>query len=166
MLHVLSPRSSGLFSRVITESGFPSIRTLSDATYASENLLASAVGCTHGYLHDNTTTTTSAPSESILSCLRGVPAKMLMAADVPQQGWGPTVDGMEFAHSALWLLEQGEFNLSGINLVVSGANHDEGTLFVYPPAGMYNEPIVQEASYTQAITQFVDSWLPPSSPEV
>jgi para-nitrobenzyl esterase len=105
-LHLVSPRSAGLFHRAIVESGYPTTawRTRDDGR-AQGDALATSLGCTN-------------PAQ-VLSCLRSKTQTQILLA-LPQAApqvveaigravWEPVVDGIVIPDQPRTLLEQGEF---------------------------------------------------------
>lgn len=132
--HVVSPLSSGLFHRAISESGgcTVGIATAQESDANAANV-ASAVGCD------------SAPD--VLACLRAVPVSTLLDAygafDISD---APTisVDGGFLPNHPRALFDAGTF--SRVPYIL-GANSDEGTLFFIGAT-----PIETPAEYTAALT--------------
>jgi para-nitrobenzyl esterase len=121
-LHVVSPRSGGLFHRAVMESGYASTRweTLEEAELQG-NQFALALGCTN--------------ASQVLSCmrsksrdevLRALPAGRDEFVETPIR-WSPIVDGLEIPDQPRFLYERGAFNRVPMLL---GANRDEGWVFV------------------------------------
>ena len=121
--HLASPKSLGLFSRAIMQSG-----ACSDAFYfdgaaaeAQGDALADAVGCT---------------GPQTLECLRGKSANELVSALPIKRGlllrpgiwWGPVADGIELPTLPLTALRRGAF--AKVPLII-GWNRDEGMLFTH-----------------------------------
>ena len=137
-LHLVSPKSAGLFQRVIVESGAgaggsPAVPgAIGDQQGAS---LATTLGCT-----DATT---------LLSCLRGKAVADILATGGTEAGphWWPVVDGLVVPADPLKLLAAGTFNKVPTLL---GNNKNEGTLFVL------QSPPTDDASYLA----FADGLLP------
>jgi para-nitrobenzyl esterase len=142
LVHLTSPKSKGLFERVIVESAWTPYGsgTLPQATADQGGAaLAQALGCTSASV--------------LLSCLRGKSAADVLAA-VPTKGgglsavgvdWLPVVDGFVLPDDPMQLFARGAFNKVP---TVLGTNKNEGTLFVYfmtPPMDM--NPPVDPASY-------------------
>jgi para-nitrobenzyl esterase len=122
-LHLVSPRSAGLFHRAVMESGYGSSRwkTLEEAE-SQGNDFAVALGC--------------ANASQVLSCMRTKsPEEVLRALRTAPRWefvetaahWGPVVDGLEIPDQPRFLYEQGAFHRVPILL---GANRDEGWGFV------------------------------------
>ena len=120
-LHLFSPKSAGLFDRVIIESGACSFAGATEAIAETQgDDLATAVGCTD--------------PASALSCLRGKSADDLLLA-LPKKvaeigpggaGWLPIVDGVNIPDQPKTLLDAGSF--TKVPTIV-GSNKDEGTIF-------------------------------------
>ena len=126
-MHALMPSSKGLFSAVLSESGFPQTRSLVYAEKASAEF-AGLVGC-------NASGNNAA---DMISCLRNASLDDLLAAENKQSGnpfsspgWSPTNDGDVFPMSPAKALLTGSFD-SSLTQWIAGSNTDEGTMFVYP----------------------------------
>jgi len=132
--HVVSPLSSGLFHRAISESGgcTAGIATAQDSAALAANI-ATAVGCD------------GAPD--VLDCLRGVPVDTLLDAYGNFEIGGPrpiSVDGGFLPDHPRNLFDTGNFSHVPYLL---GANADEGTLFF-----IGTDPIETQAEYTAELT--------------
>ena len=122
-LHLLSPKSQGLFHRAVVQSGACS---LAGGTQASAELqggdLAAAVGC--------------ADPPKALECLRGKPPEELLLALPEKPGeigpggaaWVPIVDGYNMPEQPAALLASGSFTKVP---TILGTNADEGTIFFF-----------------------------------
>jgi para-nitrobenzyl esterase len=129
--HVVSPASSGLFHRAISESGGCSVgvRTAAQAATAADSVSA-ALGCDVAL--------------DELACLRAAPVvDLLDAAGIVPEGsetdLGISVDGGFLPEHPRTLLDAGEFNKVPYIL---GANRDEGTLFF-----LESTPITTDEEY-------------------
>lgn len=120
-LHVLSPKSAGLFHRAIVESGACSIPGSTEkAAEAQGDQLATALGCTD--------------ASKALECLRGkTPDEILVAlpgkpAEIGPGGaaWVPVVDGVNMPDQPAAMLAGGQFAKVPVLL---GSNKDEGSIF-------------------------------------
>ncbi|APR84208.1 Carboxylesterase, type B [Minicystis rosea] len=120
-LHLFSPKSEGLFHRVIVESGACTLPGSSQSqAEAQGNDFATALGCTD--------------SSKTLECLRGkTPDEILLAlpgkvGEIGPDGaaWVPVVDQFNIADQPSKLLAQGKFTKMP---VILGSNRDEGTIF-------------------------------------
>jgi para-nitrobenzyl esterase len=120
-MHVLSPKSAGLFQRAIVESGPCALTTGTlQQGEAQGAQLAAAVGCTD--------------QAQILECLRGKTSDELLLALPLKPGeigpggaaWRPVVDGWNMPDQAPAMLAGGQFAKIP---VILGTNKDEGTLF-------------------------------------
>jgi para-nitrobenzyl esterase len=127
--HLVSPRSAGLFSKAIIESGPCSMPLVTpEKSRLQSQQLAQAVGCL-------TPATTPADADTVdLDCLRAKPVDQLLSA-IPDDGifglhggarWSPTIDG--------WVLDRPieEAMRAGAAAkvpVLIGWNADEGRLF-------------------------------------
>ncbi|RZI79755.1 MAG: carboxylesterase family protein [Rubrivivax sp.] len=152
-LHLLSPRSAGLFQGAISESG-PCVLlrnvTLAQIRDQSESL-SNRMGCPSG------------PGQ--LACMRQQSTNALMNATPPnldiinsKPEWVPAIDGVTLPQAADKLLQSGRVNKVP---VMFGNNHDEGRLFV---ALTYHQPLgraVTAAEYTSAVNLMVGPKLGP-----
>lgn len=152
-LHVLSPRSSGLFQRAISQSG-PCVLLrnvpLSQITAQSE-ALSQTMGCPNG------------PGQ--LACMRQKTTAELMNATPPnldiinaKPEWVPAIDGVILPQAADKLARSGRINRVP---VMFGNDHDEGRLFV---ALSYHIPLqraVTAAEFTSAMNLMVGPTLAP-----
>jgi para-nitrobenzyl esterase len=119
-LHVLSPKSGGLFQRAIVESGPCALDGgTSKELEAQGDALAQKLGCT---------------GADVLTCLRSKTPDEILTA-LPQKtgvigpsgaAWLPTVDGINLPDHPRALLASGAFNKMPVLL---GTNQDEGSLF-------------------------------------
>jgi carboxylesterase type B len=126
-LHLIAPRSAGLFARALMESGLPTAQPHRFATERFANVTAAA-GCPAGG---------GAPG---LACLRALSTAGVVAADAaaaPSGGniftspqWGPTVDLDEFSDDPANLMKGGQLHRDVA--FAAGSNTDEGWLFIYP----------------------------------
>ncbi len=128
-LHMVSPASSGLFQRLITESGTCHLVTVpgrDPGTPAEDSAeerglrLAREVGCGEG---------------DVLACLRGkTPDELLAASGSPMDlmrphvPFGPSVDGEVLPAPPAQLLKEGRY--TKVPMLV-GTNEDEGSLFTF-----------------------------------
>ncbi len=139
-----SPLAKGLFRGAIAESGsyvefqpyFPSIEPLKTAETSggfapSGNSIATAVGC----------------GNQMASCLRGVSANTLIAAQIGVLY--PFVDGKLLTQTPSAAFASGQFNKVP---VISGTNHDEYRLFVAEQYDGSGNPIDTSDEYTDAVT--------------
>ena len=122
-LHLVSPRSDGLFERAVMQGGFASYRwrTREDGE-AQADAFASALGCID-------------PAE-MLACLRGKTRDQILGAlptgaeqfsETARTHWGPLVDGLEIPDQPRMLFELGAF--SRVPILI-GSNRDEGWTWV------------------------------------
>lgn len=120
-LHLFSPKSAGLFDRVIIQSGACSFTGGTEATAEAQgDDLAKAVGCTD--------------AATMLDCLRGKTADELLVAlpkkpaEIGPNGasWLPIVDGVNIPDQPKKLLDAGSFTKVPTLL---GSNKDEGSIF-------------------------------------
>lgn len=117
LVHLTSPKSQGLFTRVIVESGAAVRGAVASTTAAADSrsaVLANALGCTD--------------EGTLLSCLRAKPADDVQAAR--GLAWGPVIDGFVLQDEPMKLFASGSFAKVPILL---GTNKNEGTFFVNPP---------------------------------
>jgi para-nitrobenzyl esterase len=122
-LHLVSPRSAGLFHRAVMESGYASSRWKTREEAESQgNDFAAALGCAN-------------PSQ-VLSCIRLKSWDEVLRAlrsalrwEFVENGahWGPVVDGLEIPDQPRISYERGAFHRVPILL---GATRDEGWAFV------------------------------------
>ncbi len=139
-----SPLAKGLFRAAIAESGsyvefqdyFTAIETLKSAETTngfapSGNSVATAVGC----------------GGQTASCLRGVSADDLVAAEVGVVY--PFVDGKLLTQTPTAAFKSGEFNKVP---VIAGTNHDEYRAFVAEEYDGTGNPIDTEDEYNTAVT--------------
>jgi para-nitrobenzyl esterase len=122
-LHLVSPRSAGLFHRAVMESGYASSRWKTREEAESQgNNFAAALGCAN-------------PSQ-VLSCMRTKSQDEVLRAlptaarwEFVENGahWGPVVDGLEIPDQPRISYERGAFHHVPILL---GATRDEGWGFV------------------------------------
>ena len=135
------PKSAGLFSSVLSESGHPIISPRAYAVESARNWTSKVQGCS------------AADDAEAMACLNAKSADDL-ARSIPTPppfhgsiGWGPQIDlRNEFADNPLALLLEGRFN-AGVT-AVAGTNTDEGTMFVYPA---YPNPMSREDLHEYAM---------------
>ena len=127
-MQALIPSSHGLFSSMLSESGFPSTRPLDYAISTSESF-AQEVGCMNQ----------TSNADDVLSCMKTVPLEAMLKSENARSGnpftnpgWSPVTDYDLFPANALKILLTGAFNATGMLNWVVGSNTDEGTMFVYP----------------------------------
>jgi para-nitrobenzyl esterase len=129
-MHLVSPKSAGLFARVIVESGAGAAGYLAlPQTAADQNgaSFATAMGCTD--------------ASTLLTCLRATTVTNVLATTegtTSDYDWFPAVDGFVIPSDPGALFTAGTFNRVPTLL---GNNKDEGTLFVDP------DPPTDDASY-------------------
>ncbi|MEZ4222918.1 MAG: carboxylesterase/lipase family protein [Polyangiaceae bacterium] len=121
-LHLASPKSAGLFNRVVIQSGPCDLLTkpLADAEKQGADL-AAAVSCAN-------------PTD-VLGCLRGKsPDELLNALPIKSAvvlgngvTWGPTIDGDVLPQLPSTRIAAGNFNKVS---VMTGTNADEGDVFI------------------------------------
>ena len=124
-LQIVSPLAAGLFQRAILESGpfismrpIASTRTLAEQDKHSDEFIGK-LGCSGAY--------------DVLACLRDQPLDQVMRAlpaspiGQAEPVWAPVIDGHVVPTEPGDALRAGKFNKVP---VISGSNHDEGTLFM------------------------------------
>ncbi len=124
LVHLASPKSAGLFARVIVESAWAepgSISFTTEAADAAGDRLARALDCTG--------------EASLLACLRGKPVADILRATAesgsPFAGglaWAPVADGFVLPDDPVKVFEHGAFNEVP---TLIGNNRNEGTLFFF-----------------------------------
>ncbi|CAK0825370.1 unnamed protein product [Prorocentrum cordatum] len=124
VMHMVAPRSFGMFTSALFESGFPHART-NNISLAQGSAFSRAAGCDQSANRItcliSKTTEELKDAESITS-----PPNSNVFATL---GWGPTIDNDEFAEDPKLLFAQGRHaNVP----VVGGSNTNEGDAFVYP----------------------------------
>jgi len=146
--HLVSPRSFGLFTEALFESGMPSAKAQNVAVEQGGNY-SQAAGCSE--------------DSDVLACMRGKKTAELTKAEgilnpasanpFTSMGWGPSVDVVDIPEDPLALIMAGKH--AGVP-VVGGSNTDEGDLFVYPsyPLGMTND------QYKQFVRDFISNGRP------
>lgn len=106
-----SPAASGLFARVIVQSGAYDLTQAPLATAeAAGEAFAAKAGC---------------PSQTA-ACLRSLPVPAILASEQPA-GYQPNIDGLVLTQSLKTAFAGGQFNRVP---VINGSNHDEWRLFV------------------------------------
>jgi para-nitrobenzyl esterase len=154
--HLASPRSLGLFSGAIIESG-----SFSDWTAQPPNIsftrlpqVAKNLGCQG--------------AGDVLACMRAANATTLMNAqhDITsgQLTWSPTEDGVEVLADPRTLLAAGKVASVPVML---GINHDEGTLFNSAPDGLNASDYVAAlaAELGESLAEIVAAEYPPTYAE-
>lgn len=134
-VHLLSPKSQGLFQRAIIESGPCDTVGTESAAFKQGAAFVDALGCK----------TAADP----LACVRGKSTAQVMSA-LPQSGdflfgkgasWFPIVEGWNLPDRPSKLLSAGSFQHMP---TILGANADEATLFFALPSTM----VADEAAFT------------------
>jgi para-nitrobenzyl esterase len=131
-IHLVSPKSRGLFERVMVESG-AAVDGFAALPQASADLegsdFATSLGCTD--------------AGTLLTCLRGKTAAATLASAT---AWWPALDGVVIPDQPLKLFAAGSFTKVPTLL---GNNKDEGTLFVYqtPPTDPGSYLALEEADF-------------------
>jgi para-nitrobenzyl esterase len=144
-LHLVSPQSSGLFHRAISESGPCKLLTSDTAATAEAN--ATAMGGTLD----------CAPGAGQLACMRGKAATDVLGASgvtgsMLKAGvhWAPMQDDVTVIDSPMRQVQEGRFNRVP---VIFGSNHDEGRFFVATEYHLSNLLPVSGAQFTEAINK-------------
>ena len=129
MLHAVSPPSSGLFARAMSESGFPDAMPGAFALRRAANFSA-RLECD-----------AAAGADALLACLRSKPEALVMLAQLAdmtpafapfrQPGWGPVIDGDGGAvpDDPLRLYNASAF-VDGLDGFAAGTNTNEGSAFL------------------------------------
>jgi para-nitrobenzyl esterase len=121
-MHQVSPKSKGLFQRVINQSGPCDSGGAEAAAFAQGEQLVAALGCE------------MAGGAEVLACLRSKPSDAILKA-LPSSNdlifgegasWFPVIDGWNLPDVPSKLLEAGSFEKVP---TILGTNADEGTLF-------------------------------------
>ena len=130
-LHVASPKSAGLFTKAISQSGGCTTKNTLKAVAAGQNdMFAAALGC-------------SGPSA--LECLRAKPvADILTQAAATTTRFGQVVEGEFLPKQPRELFDSGAVNKVPYIL---GSNTDEGTLFTL------STPVTTEAELKAALAK-------------
>eukprot|EP00928_Gymnodinium_smaydae_P038918 TRINITY_DN2671_c2_g2_i4.p1 TRINITY_DN2671_c2_g2~~TRINITY_DN2671_c2_g2_i4.p1 ORF type:complete len:523 (-),score=50.10 TRINITY_DN2671_c2_g2_i4:118-1686(-) len=147
ILHLVTPRSFGMFSSALFESGF-AVATPSDTAIALAAKLSQAVNC--------------GESMNVVGCLRSkTTAEILEASDLTSANsnpflapmWGPSIDYDEFSDDPRLLFMQGKHARVP---VLGGSNTDEGIMFVFPDYkfGM------SSSAYKQFVREFISNGRP------
>lgn len=141
LVHLASPKSAGLFARVIIESAWAQPGSTSFTKTAADIAgarLAWALGCD--------------AEPNVVSCMRGRSAADVLQAVAssgkPLEGginWAAVVDGFVLPDDPVKVLEQGAFNEVPTMI---GTNRNEATLFFYlEDSGLDMKAPVDDASY-------------------
>jgi len=145
VMHLVAPKSFGMFTSALFESGFPSAKA-NDVSLAQGSNYSRAAGCDK--------------SAGVLACLSSKTTKELTDAErsvspptsnlFANLGWGPAVDNDEITEDPLVLFAKGKHAKVP---VVGGSNTDEGIVFVYPsyPHGMDSD------AYKQFVREFLSN---------
>ena len=151
-MHMVSPKSKGLFQRAIIESGPCDSGAAEPEALAQGEQFATALGCD-----------TAGGEAEILACLRDKPVDAIMKA-LPSStdlvfgegaSWFPVIDGWNLPDVPSKLLESGSFEKVP---TILGSNADEGTLFFQLAATM----IADDA----ALKALIEKLVPGKSEEV
>jgi para-nitrobenzyl esterase len=137
-LHLVSPKSEGLFQRILLESG-PCVVNLgptAPAAKAQGDAFAAALGCAD------------------VACLRGKTAKEVLFALPPRvdfvgtkgAGWFPTVDGVDVPMDPAQAFATGQFTKVPTLL---GTNANEGSLFF-----LGNTAVATDADFVSLMERF------------
>ena len=138
--HLVSPRSRGLFSGAIIESGAFSVWTTQPYNISSTRLpqFAKIVGC----------------DAADLVCMRAVNTSEALKADSGLTSafleWSPTIDGVEVVDDPRVLLSKG---LAADVPVMMGFNADEGTMFAPGPKDLNETEYVAEIATILPLAQ-------------
>ena len=120
-LHLVSPKSQGLYHQAIIESGPCGIANSTKAAQEAQGVqFATALGCT-----DPSTVLTCMRSKTPDQVVTALPDKTGLIAG-PGATWFPYADGVELPDQPQKLLDQGSFAKVP---VLMGTNKNEGTLF-------------------------------------
>lgn len=123
--HLVSPRSKGLFSGAITESGAFSVWTAQPYNISKTRLAQFAA---------NTGCAGAAGDAALLACMRALNTSEVLKGDRGLTSafleWSPAIDGVEVVDDPRALLAAGK--VADVP-VMMGFNADEGTLFVRAP---------------------------------
>lgn len=130
-MHLVSPKSKGLFQRAIIESGPCDLVNSETAATGYGDQLAEALGCK------------AAPD--VLACMRAkTPEEIITAvpaaSSISGQSWYPSIDGWNLPDLPSKLVEAGSFEKVP---TIFGTNADEGTLFTQ----LGGTPIADEAAF-------------------
>lgn len=147
-LHLVSPRSAGLFHRAIMESG--TCKLYNDADLESQveasEALAEYLGCSD--------------QQDRLDCMRHVPPETLnqmnanvFSPDEPENAvfWIPAIDGVIIPDDPSELLREGRFNQVP---VMMGSNRNEGALMVALNVHLATFQRVDEETLQAAIADY------------
>jgi para-nitrobenzyl esterase len=137
-LHLVSPKSAGLFQRILLESG-PCVVNLGPTVAAAKaqgDAFAAALGCKDA------------------ACLRGKTAKEVLFALPPRvdfvgtkgAGWFPTIDGVDVPVDPAQAFAAGQFTKVPTLL---GTNGNEGSLFF-----LGNTAIATDADFVSLMDRF------------
>jgi para-nitrobenzyl esterase len=137
-VHLVAPKSKGLFQQVIVESGAAVHGNVSIPQATADALggdFATSMGCTD--------------SATLLTCLRALPIATILAAESGSDGaasWWPVTDGVVIPDEPMSLFASGSF--TKVPTLV-GNNENEGTLFLYqsPPTDAASYQALAEAGW-------------------
>jgi para-nitrobenzyl esterase len=136
-VHLTTPKSKGLFERVIVESG-----AAADGYIAIPQVIADGVGA------DFATAVGCTDTATLLTCLRGKSPTTLLAATPAgaTSGWWPVTDGVAIPKEPMSVFADGSF--TKVPTLV-GNNKNEGTLFTYaaPPTDPSSYLALENASF-------------------
>ena len=136
-LHLVSPKSEGLFARVIVESGWAPYGSPARSTSAADQegtAFATALGCT-----DDASLMACLRGKSVSDVLNALPTKLDGFQSRQGADWIPVVDGDVFPDDPMKLFASGAFAKVPVLL---GNNTNEGSIFLNG-----NTTIVDDASY-------------------
>ena len=135
--HLITPASHGLFSSVISESGYPVAGPLDSSEY-----VRNTVGARAPHHHCPDAGGGGSGQEEQLGCMQSWNLSTLLTAQGcldPEQPlkvfssglvWGFTIDTVEITDQPLALFRQNDGALVAPNVsIILGSNHNEGTLF-------------------------------------
>lgn len=150
---LVSPSSTGLFQKGITESGPCNLPPQPLARAEAEGAqLAARLGCP--------------PGAAMLSCMRGKPSGQVIEALPPDPSflfgsgafWGPVADGVTVPDDPTAALAAGRFH--HVPMIV-GANRNEGTLFVALHYNIVGDNL-GDAQWASAVDQYFGSTVGPT----
>lgn len=121
-LHLVSPRSRGLFHRAVMQSGNSSLRQDTTPEAGDQGAaFAAALGC-----RDASRALSCMRSATVEQVLRALPIGQSQFLEAGRVEWGPSVDGLEIPDQPRELYRRGQF--SRVPIVI-GVNADEGWTF-------------------------------------
>jgi len=144
-IHLATPKSAGLFSRALMESGFCKIKTPEESLPLSEQIISS-LGC---------------PAADPLSCLLGKTVQQIMAV-VKVNTYFPTLHPYEITEQPFELISKNQYNVVP---VLAGINKDECSMWFCPRYENYNQTQyenVVKACYPSAVVPSLLQFYTPS----